>query len=214
VVERMKKKKLRDDIHLVEFKTQYDITSTLVRFQEHYESPKFAGYIFTLEEFADWYTKKKGTFSYYTDWVGFNFPSHVLNEFFYGAFDPLMKKERKFLNLFTPYDYERFYVIGVYGNDHKKTGVLRHELAHALYYLDDNYRKKSDKIMRQYDTKDVQKMLRDSGYAKHVVMDEVHAYGVAGEGSKIGNMFEKMALNPMKQELCANFEGHSKGIKV
>lgn len=33
--------KITEKIHLLTFETQLDITSTFLRFQEHYESPRF-----------------------------------------------------------------------------------------------------------------------------------------------------------------------------
>jgi len=46
----VKKKRLLKDIFLLHFKSQHQMASTFLRFQEHYESPKFAGDIFTLKE--------------------------------------------------------------------------------------------------------------------------------------------------------------------
>ena len=49
--------------------SQYWLTSTFLRFQEYYESPKFRNLGFSLEEFQDWYvtTRDHGEFSYYSD---------------------------------------------------------------------------------------------------------------------------------------------------
>ncbi|MEK7106247.1 MAG: ABC transporter ATP-binding protein, partial [Patescibacteria group bacterium] len=68
-------------IYLVEAPTQYALASTFLRFQEHYESPKFRGQFFSLEEFMDWYAEEYGNFTYYKDWTGFNIPSYILKSF-------------------------------------------------------------------------------------------------------------------------------------
>src|SRR3990167_8171616 len=96
--------------------TQEELTTTFLRFQEHYESPEFKGKIFTLEEFKKWYIlnspngKKTGRFTYYEDWAGFNIPSEVLEPFYEGKFNPLADYEQKFLDLFKEKRDGKFYV--------------------------------------------------------------------------------------------------------
>ena len=66
------KHKIADGIYLLRFETQYEVTSTFLRVQEHYESPQFHGRIFTLEQYMDWYVAENGAFTYFQDWSGFN----------------------------------------------------------------------------------------------------------------------------------------------
>jgi len=94
------KTNIRENIFLLDFETQEELTSTFLRFQEFYESPEFQGKIFTLQEYKAWYTKLKGKFSYYTDWGGFNIPSRILESFYKGKFDPLSEAEKQFLDMF------------------------------------------------------------------------------------------------------------------
>ena len=54
-----------DGLILVRAEHQYTLASAFLRFQEHYESPKFRGEIFSLEEFMDWYAVEVGNFTYY-----------------------------------------------------------------------------------------------------------------------------------------------------
>ncbi len=159
-------------IYLVEAPTQYLLASTFLRFQEHYESPKFRGKIFSLEEFMDSYAKDDGTFSYFKDWEGFNLPSCVLRPFREGRFDPLTKKESRLLALFKDVP-EPFYVIGATKLDLE---TLRHEVVHALFYFDPVYRKKVLKLIRSYDTRNFRKALRNKGYHPKVFEDEINAY--------------------------------------
>ena len=109
----IKKSKITQKIFLLEFENQKDITSSLLRFQEHYESPEFKDKIFTLEEFKKWYSSIKGGFTYYTDWNGFNIPSHILTPFYEGKFNPLTKEEQMILNLFKN-EKKPFYQRGIY----------------------------------------------------------------------------------------------------
>jgi len=146
--------------------------STFLRFQEYYESPKFRGKIFSLEEFIDWYTAEKGTFTYYDDWDGCNIPSHVLQPFYEGKFDPLLDKEKEFLELFR----ERegiFYIIGTHGD--ANAGALKHEIAHGLYYTFPEYRQKVDAVLAKVDLREIKKDLLEIGYCEQVLQDEAHA---------------------------------------
>src|SRR3989344_6116167 len=91
----------KKNVYLVVAPSQYQLAATFMRFQEHYESPYFRKKIFSVEEYMDWYARKRGNFTYYKDWSGFNIPSWVLAPFYEGKFDPLLEKERVFLKLFS-----------------------------------------------------------------------------------------------------------------
>jgi hypothetical protein len=182
----VKKSKIADKIFLVRTKTQYELTATFLRFQEHYESPKFHGKIFSLETYMDWYAKTYGNFTYYSDWSGFNLPSSTFKAFYDGKFDPLSEKEQAFLRLFEN-ETGSFYVIGVYGDG---DGALIHEKAHALFSVDDEYKKQSLKLIRKFDTDDLRETLLQEGYTKHVLDDEVQAYMVEGLKSVTDQRFK------------------------
>ena len=201
---RIIKHKVADGIYLLRFKTQYELTSTFLRVQEHYESPQFHGRIFTLEQYMDWYVAENGAFTYFQDWSGFNVPSTAFQPFYEGKFDPLTEKEKRLLGLFRNLQ-GRFYVIGVY--DDGKT----HELAHALLFIDDDYRKAVREAMRGYDTSALEKQLAEAGYARHVIPDEVQAYIVAPSG-ELGAA--SRALMPLRRKLRALFRQHAKGLSV
>ncbi len=175
---KVKKLQIANKVFLLVFENQFDITSTFLRFQEFYESPKFRGKVFTLEEFKKWYTSLKGTFSYYTDWNGFNIPSHILQSFYSGDFDPLSDKEKKFLELFKE-EKEKFYIIGVHRNIKDISKLLNHEVAHGLFYTDAKYHKRVLEIISKFDVGEVKNELRaKGGYSEEVLVDEVHAYAL------------------------------------
>ena len=177
---RIRKRRIARGIYLLRFRTQYDLTSTFLRVQEHYESPKFSGRIFTLEEYMDWYAAEhEDTFSYYEDWTGYNVPSSAFQPFHDGKFDPLSEKEKQLLRLFKGLR-GRFYVIGIFDADQGKS--LTHELAHALYFIDDEYREAVRAAMRGYDTSALARKLAKAGYARHVIRDEKQAYIIGAVG--------------------------------
>jgi hypothetical protein len=169
----MIKSQLAPGIFVIRFKSQHQLASTFVRVQEHYESARFKGRVFTLEEFMDWYAQRFGAFTYFEDWSAFNVPSTALRPFYDGQFDPLLDKERRLLALFRK-TREPFYVIGI-SNEQD----LHHELAHALYYMQPDYRRAVQAVMRNYNTKPIAKRLSAMGYHRSVLADEIHAYLVS-----------------------------------
>ena len=204
---RIAKRKIAKGIYLLRFKTQYQLAATFLRVQEYYDSPRFHGRIFSLEEFMDWYAQRYGNFTYYEDWSGFNVPSSALKPFYEGKFDPLSEKEKELLRLFRGLR-ERFYVIGICGSDARDS--LTHELAHALYFIDDCYRKAVQKAMRGHKTKKLARQIAGAGYANHVIPDEIHAYLI----SPSGELGAVSALKPLQRKLRALFRQHSKKLSV
>lgn len=203
----IRKRRVAKGVYLLRFKTQYDLTSTFLRVQEHYELPKFHGRVFTLEQYMDWYAGRHGNFTYYQDWSGFNVPSTAFEPFYAGKFDPLSDKEKQLLRLFKGLR-ERFYVIGVYDADMKHS--LKHELAHALYFIDDDYRHAVRNAMRGHDTSALARQLAEAGYARHVIRDEIQAYVVAPSGE----LRASRALKPLQTELRALFRRHSRRLEL
>jgi hypothetical protein len=169
----MTKSQVAPDIFVVRFKTQYELASTFLRIQEHYESTRFKDRVFTLEDYMDWYAERFGAFTYLEDWSGFNVPSTALRPFYDGTFDPLREKERRLLAMFKK-TREPFYVIGIASEQD-----LHHELAHALYFMRPEYRQAVDAAMRKYNTKALARKLNAMGYHRSVLADEVHAYLVS-----------------------------------
>lgn len=153
-----------------------ELASAFLRPQEHYESPNndFRTRPFTLGEYKKWYSQRKGAFTYYSDWSGFNIPSKILLPFLNGWFDPLVKPERELIGFFC-YDSlnKPFYIIGA--ND---TSVLNHELNHALYAYSEQYR---TSITKLFDAnleaiKYAMQHLIQKGYNTYMVYDELQSY--------------------------------------
>ena len=201
------KRKIAKGIYLLHFKSQYELASTFLRVQEHYKSPRFHGRIFSLEQFMDWYASRYGNFTYYQDWAGFNVPSTALQPFYEGKFDPLSEKEKRLLRLFKDL-HGRFYVIGTYDSGAKDS--FTHELAHALFFMDDRYRKAVREVMRSYNTNKLAKQIADVGYAKHVETDEIHAYMISPSG-KLGGAAE---FKPLRRELRALFRRYTEDLHI
>jgi hypothetical protein len=149
-----------------------ELADTFIRFQEHYENPKFKSQIFTLGQLKSWYSTNYGADTYHEDWSGFNFPSNVLKPFREGLFDPLTQEEQKLLHLLR-YRHDNFYIIGA-----QDDVTLRHELSHALYHYSVKYKISVDQLCKKYQ-KELRKVathILNLGYDKSVLNDELQAY--------------------------------------
>jgi len=202
---KLRKRQVLERVFLVESVRQYDLASTFLRFQEHYESPRFRRRVFTLEQFMDWSAGQRGDFTYYRDWAGFNIPSWVLEPFRAGMFDPLLDKERALLDLFEG-ETEPFYVIGAVGDGvHVDRATLEHELAHALYTTRDAYRRAVRACLRGLDTDGLERDLLALGYCRQVLKDEVHAYLLT---EKLRSKRDQLRFAPVRTRLKSIFREH------
>lgn len=157
-----------------------------LRFQEYYESKKYFHKFFTLIDFMEWYSQEhgEGCFTYPNDWGGFNVPSECLLPFIENIglafpdknhYDDLMIY---IINQLRMIEGDVFYLIGTSEekNDQK---TLDHELAHALYFTNLEYRKKVQLILdnmppiRRNKAKEI---LLKIGYHESTHDDEIHAY--------------------------------------
>lgn len=175
-------KKISDKIVHITLPNYEELAKALIRFQEYYESPypEIRGKIFTLGYVRSKGNRKTGLNTYEggnhfgADWAGYNFPSHVLEPFIKGLFDPLTSYEQDIVNALKLKE-GKFYVIGTL-EDADPRNALPHEIAHALYYTEPQYKKDVDKVLSKYDLKGLFQWLRDDGYCDEVLLDEEQAY--------------------------------------
>lgn len=207
-------KEIEKRIFLLNFHNEYDMCMHFLRYQEFYESPNpdFRGKQFTILEFMRWYSKKygKGAFTYPVDWAGFNIPAHIVTDIWniVGLYDRNPYDENMwdvFSKCLEKYPDKKFYIIGA-SNGNK--GTIKHEVAHGLFYVNDEYKKEVTKLVKALPIahrKKFNKFLKDTGYASKVFVDETQAYMVAGISEKFG--FDE-SLNKQFVDL---FKKHSKG---
>lgn len=154
--------------------SQKELGETFIRFQEFYESPnkKFRNKIFTLGDIKNYYSMEYGADIYSDLWIGFNFPSSVLIPFKQGLFDPLTHQEKELIDLLK-YRNDTFYIIGAQNNS-----TLRHELSHAMYGYDIEYKKSIDALIKKNVSgfSKVSRHLIKRGYDSSVLNDELQAY--------------------------------------
>ncbi len=206
----MKVRTITPHILHVTFPTQRELAATFLRFEEHYESPKFRGRRFTLAEFKRWYAKEHGAFTYYKDWPAFNIPSSVLEPFYKGRFDPLSRREKRFLDAFRNLT-GRFYIIGT--TEKAKEGFVMHETAHGLYYTDPSYRGKVLRILRKTDLSGIRKFLHCHGYHPAVHWDESHAYLLTDMPEMRRSGVKLAPLRDAHKKLHALYKKHTQPYK-
>ena len=76
-------KMVRPNVFAVVVEDDYQLAMTLCRVQEFYESSneEFRGKNFSIWKFMDWYSREhNGSFTYASDWAGFNIPFEVLEQ--------------------------------------------------------------------------------------------------------------------------------------
>ena len=174
-------KKIVDKIYAVIVPDFYDRAMLFVRPQEFYESPhsKYRNKSFCIFEFMKWYSLQEdrfGAFTYADDWGGFNIPFDVAVECY------------KKCDMQTPYDTifnidilgsindNGSYIIGI---DDTDTGLYDHELAHALYHTNKEYKKEmllNIKMLPDNMVDEINKHLKEIGYTSKVYDDEIQAY--------------------------------------
>jgi hypothetical protein len=203
--------RVRDRIYLLSFKDQYNMCMHFLRLQEFYESPnpKFRGKVFDIFEFMEWYSKEygKGSFTYPKDWGGFNVPSEVFDEldilwsdiqtktiYDYEMYQVYRDITLDIINAGKSYEVD-FYLIGILDKD---AATFDHEMAHALFYIEPEYKKAMNKLLKNLDKKlyeKITKYLTSIGYSSTVFHDEAQAYLATGF-TKRSKIKAKQATKP------------------
>jgi hypothetical protein len=179
-----KLKEVAPSVFLCAMKDPYDLAMTFCRVQEYYESPykEIRGKVFSIAEYQRLYTHERGekSFTYPTDWFGFNVPSIAIESLYSQSIPDLNLYDNVILKIhnqdvpaITNYKY---YLIGATEN---AWGTVRHEVCHGLYYTDSSYRETVDELVDSISASQEQKMtkfLKDMGYCQEVIKDEIQAY--------------------------------------
>jgi hypothetical protein len=173
-----------ENIYVVTTDNHYDLAMLFMRAQEYYESSfkQIRGKEFTIFKFMELYSKKlgDGAFTYAADWAGFNVPSKVLLKMYglgyqyniedYNEYDKHME------DILNKIKGNNFYLIGAVKKD---AHTIEHELCHAKYALDKNYKKRVKDILKRLPDKmrkKIEDYLLSIGYCRKVLEDELQAY--------------------------------------
>lgn len=175
---------ISDRIWLVEFDSHYNLSMTFLRYQEYYESPNenFFRTPFLIKEYVEWYSSGS-EFTYHLDWAGFNIPSNFIIECQsnipdMNEWDSIMSD---IVDKIREKSGDLFYLIGIKDGDND---VLKHEVAHGLFYINDSY---NSEMMDLY--RDLPNSIRErihsylidtGGYSEGVFIDETQSYMATG----------------------------------
>jgi hypothetical protein len=211
-----KLKEIYNRIFLVTIKDPYDLAMTFCRLQEYYESPfkQIRNKAFTMTEFQRLYAKEfgDGIFTYPIDWAGFNVPGEVFDKFIQEDFKD-WGNEYDFVteDIYTEVkddNNSRYYLIAAGPKD---IDTINHEICHALYYLDSEYKENVNSIISELNVSLFQHFktqLLDKGYSKNVIIDEINAY-LCFDGDKI--ITDDMKMNKKEKK---NFQDIQRKLKV
>ena len=210
-------KELRPSVFGVSIENNYDRALLFCRYQEFYESPikKLKGKFFTLERLMKEYVNQRGenTFTYPTDWAGYNIPSHIL----WKAYDLFFKNKNEYDEIMSSILYfcenyplqfskprSKWYLIGA---DSFDGHVMNHEIAHGLYYTNKQYKKNCDNLISKIKKSDynlMKKKLIEIGYSndKKIIDDEIQAFMSTG----LYNKFSGEQLEKYEQSFIDNFK--------
>ena len=167
---------------VVHFRTdnQRELCETFMRPQEFYESPypEIRGQHFRVSEFMTRYAMDHGgKFTYFEDWHGFNIPGDVVLDFF-KKFDAWDRTTGENIIFEATKSLDKFYLIGTHSGG--EDDALDHELVHASYYLDDEYRHHANVLIGHWLTqphaKKLIEYLKSRGYGDSTMTDEINAY--------------------------------------
>jgi hypothetical protein len=102
---------------------------------------------------------------------------------------------------------ENFYVIGIPALTNESTNV--HEIAHALYYLDAEYKQEATAIINKMGAKALEgftERLRCQGYDDSVMEDEIQAYILSGTFAT--------PSSPYRKELERLYKKHKENLII
>lgn len=173
-----KKIVLHPKIVILKFKNQYEMNMSMMRAEEFSENSKIRGKILDLEPFMDTMASQQedGNFHYTNEVLGTNMDWHTLCRFNLHALGVLTERERRVFASLECFRYcPNFCIISVFKYDE----ILKHELAHALYFMDEEYKDKSDELSSSLSPTCVRKItewLRSKSYHRSAYMDEFQAF--------------------------------------
>ena len=140
-----------------------------------------------MPDFLDQWVDRQGNVDYLKFWDGFNITDRAFRDWAKSA-RPFSKAEQVMVDVVkqATKGMSKFCIIGV-GSTDKDTE--KHEMFHAKYYLDDNFRAAADKLLKDNATdsavKTIEKILRTKLDYKNHVEEEVAAYLYAGSQLKL-----------------------------
>jgi hypothetical protein len=185
-----------DGVLLLEYPTRRDLTLAMCRIEEFYESPHdhIRNNVFTMDQFITTYADVNGKINYFNEWSGFNVPKEYVDRFF-KEFTIIRESEAIIKSHWARNEYR--YLIAVQHGDDPAT--LAHELAHAKFNLDTDFRQNMVKFVVSIDQailRVLKKDLIDENYADNttLLIDEIQAYLLTSTIQELTTIFKSVDL--------------------
>lgn len=199
--------KWSDNIIEIGFENSFAVCDASYRFSHYYEIDPFRGKVVTREELDDYYLKTNGDKDYWKNkWAGANVPDWAFKPFLDGEVPNLNSDEQQILEAVK--DLKMPFYVAMYNGD---KDILKHELAHAFYYVDVDYREKVTNILAEVELPEVRRKLLDIGYSGAVLEDELHVYA----GVFYRNYMMRLGIkvpHEITKSLCDQFNEMVEGL--
>lgn len=205
-------------IYQVKFDNEFDAALTFLRVMEFKEDPKLSGTFFTIMEFMRSYASRHDwIFSYPEDWSGFNLTDDEIKKVYFANKENIRDfnfYDDLFLEIVKKipnFETEKFALFGFHPRE-SDNSISIHEICHAIYYLDKEYKKKVHDILEQPQfselIKELQEFMKEWGYDEKSAYDEINAYFSTGLDKEIKrflrtkNLTGKATLLKQKLRKC------------
>lgn len=202
--------KLTSNIIAAEFETQKEMMLTVARPAEYYESidERLHNQAVSWSEFLNVFMTDAGVIEYFSSWSGFNLPGEKLLEWYTLCRDASTREITFFNSVLArcAYNvvqddhhryidglkvrYAPFYVVAFCAGDEE---TIKHEIAHALFYLDPKYKQamlKLNKALPAELAAALTTAFNLMGYRESVHQDEMQAYLIGA--SHPDEIFDKL----------------------
>ena len=157
-----------------------------MRYQEFYESDSdtFRGKGFKWKDFVNYYKAKtkNDILTYHEDWAGYNIPCNSIES----CISLIPDINFYDLIMFSIVDTIRgivgndnYYLIGIDQTTGEDTSLIKHELAHGLYFSNPRYRELQNQNIENLDPfvrEKLEEKISKMGYGQNVINDEIQAY--------------------------------------
>lgn len=201
-----------NNILLLEYPTRKELCLANWRISEFKEGLDGVYGIYTTPDiFLDKYSDDEGKIDYFEVWEGFNYTNEQLWRFGQAFHSCLSNREKLILDASSKIDHFGYIIAFVDGDIETK----QHELAHALYSINKDYKYQVDNILDEMSGFTLFKMKKDLlaiGYIPEVLMDEIHAYLTIFNQEEFDRIFHDLntldnnELQPIKSQLKALFD--------
>jgi hypothetical protein len=175
-----------DGCVLLKFKTIPDLTKSFFRMAEYYDGDQKKKHV-DMAEFLDDWMDRQGNADYFKFWDGFNITDSAFRSW-RRSVGKLSQAEQTAVDAVdqATKGMKKFCVMGVSGDD---PATMQHELFHAKYYLDPDFKRNADQLFDECRNdpviKTMTKILKTKLDYHTNIEEEIAAYLYAGSQLKL-----------------------------